>query len=309
MGCCHAEAGGNIGIDRLHLGAEPRPHDLAAADASLRHELGHIGRDGKADADRAAGLGINRGVDPHQMPIEIDERAARIARIYRRICLDEEFIIGTLDPGAGERRHNAAGNSLADAERIADRQHEIADFEGIGIGEGDGGEHGLGGITDAQHSQIGLGVLDHHIDGKLAAIGQRDAHIGGAFNDVAIGEDHPARIDNDARAERARFPGAALELPLPEKAREEWIIGKGRRRLLLNARGIDIDHRGRDGLDHRRKGQLDLGVAGGHLRLHQGHGRRRCGRRDLRNRRRIPRRKRQRATDRQHRYGATGHYP
>ena len=36
---------------------------------------------------------------------------------------------------ARQRRDDAAGGRLADAERIADRQHQVADFQRIGIAD------------------------------------------------------------------------------------------------------------------------------------------------------------------------------
>src|SRR5690606_6431152 len=54
------------------------------------------------------------------------------------------------------------------------------------------------------------------------------------------------------------------------------VVGKGRGRLRLDPRGIDIDHRGRHGLDHGRKAQLDLLVRLRHrplLRPGRRHGR------------------------------------
>ncbi len=37
--------------------------------------------------------------------------------------------------GPGERRDNAAGHRLADAERVADREHEITDLERVQIAD------------------------------------------------------------------------------------------------------------------------------------------------------------------------------
>ena len=47
----HAQASGYIGIHRLHLGAEPGPHDFPATDPRFRDKPRHIGGNGKADAD------------------------------------------------------------------------------------------------------------------------------------------------------------------------------------------------------------------------------------------------------------------
>ena len=122
---------------------------------------------------------------------------------------------------------------------------QVAHLQGIGIGEGDGGEAHITGLAHAQHGQVRLGILDDHVDGEFPPVGQRDAHIGRALDDMPVGEDHPAGIDDDTRTQRPGFPRAALELALAEEAREERVIGEGRNGLLLDAGGIDIDHRGR----------------------------------------------------------------
>jgi hypothetical protein len=103
----HAEAGSDIGGYRLHLGPEPGPDDLAAIDAGFRHEPGHVGGDGKADADRAAGLRIDGGIDADELAVEIDQGAARIAGIDGSIGLDEEFVVRFFDAGAGQCRDDA----------------------------------------------------------------------------------------------------------------------------------------------------------------------------------------------------------
>ncbi len=64
---------------------------------------------------------------PASLPLHVDERAAGIAGIDRRIGLDEELVVGDADLRARERRDDAVGHGLADAEGIADRQHDVTD--------------------------------------------------------------------------------------------------------------------------------------------------------------------------------------
>src|SRR3546814_5740526 len=59
--------------------------DVCSSDLRRGNE---IGRDGKADADRAAGLGEDRRIDAGELAVHGDQRAAGIARIDRRIGLD-----------------------------------------------------------------------------------------------------------------------------------------------------------------------------------------------------------------------------
>jgi hypothetical protein len=124
---------------------------LAAATTVLHH----IGRNGKADADRAARFGVDRRVDTDERALHVDQRAARIARIDRRVGLDEEAVVGDADMRARQRRDDPLRHRLADAERIADRQHEIADFERIGIAELQRRERGAA-VLDLQHGEVAV---------------------------------------------------------------------------------------------------------------------------------------------------------
>ena len=72
---------------------------------------------------------------PIRLPFMIDQRAAGIAGIDRGIGLDEELVVGDADLGARQRRDDAARHRLADAEGIADGEHEIADLEIVGIAD------------------------------------------------------------------------------------------------------------------------------------------------------------------------------
>ena len=51
------------------------------------------------------------------------------------VGLDEELIVGDADLRARQRRDDAVRHRLPDAERIADRQHHVADLQRVGIGE------------------------------------------------------------------------------------------------------------------------------------------------------------------------------
>ena len=70
------------------LRAEPGT-TMAAAHRRLQQQCAPAPRNGKADADRAARLREDRRVDADELAVEIDQRAARVAGIDRRIGLDE----------------------------------------------------------------------------------------------------------------------------------------------------------------------------------------------------------------------------
>src|SRR5262249_5673574 len=77
---------------RLNLPAEP-----AAADHALVLELGddrlhRLGRNIKGDADRSARRREDRGVDPDDVAVHVEGRAAGIAFVDRRVNLDEVVV-------------------------------------------------------------------------------------------------------------------------------------------------------------------------------------------------------------------------
>ena len=102
---------------------------------------------------------------------------------------------------ARQRRDDAAGRGLADAERIADREHEIADFKRIGIADrrstGNGSRR-----VDLQHREVERLVLEQHLAVELAAVGGRDLDLVGVADDVIVGDDDAGRIDQHAGAQR-----------------------------------------------------------------------------------------------------------
>ena len=105
-------------------------------------------------------------------------------------------------------RDDAAGDRLPDAERIADREHQIADLGLIGILKLEIRQlFALG--FDAQHGKIGMLVGRHHGGVELAAVGQHHADLIGAANDMIAGHDQAIGFHDHARAERFFQPFAA----------------------------------------------------------------------------------------------------
>src|SRR6202034_80826 len=115
---------------------------------------------GKADTLRPTGARIDGRVDADEAPLDVDQRAPGIPRIDRRVGLDEELIIADADLRARERRNDAVRHRLPDAERIADRQHHVADLKLVRIAEL---EHrkALVRDLDAQNAEIAALILQH----------------------------------------------------------------------------------------------------------------------------------------------------
>ncbi len=150
---------------------------------------------------------------------------------------------------------------LADAERIADRQHHVADLQRVGVGEVERRKTLLRAL-DAQHRKIAALVLENNIGVEFALVGQRDFHFAGAFDHVIIGDDQTRGVDQHSGAERALdlFARHAAAKKLAEER-----IGHERIVVLDDMAGIDVDHRRRDAFDHRRKRQFKLAHRTGHL--------------------------------------------
>ena len=89
---------------------------------------------------------------------------------------------------------------------------------------------------------------------ELALVGERDLHVGHALDDVMVGDDEAGRIDDHAGAERL-LHALILASAAAKKPAEDRIVEQGIARHRLDARGVDVDDRGRDLLDHRRQGE------------------------------------------------------
>ena len=101
---------------------------------------------------------------------------------------------------AGQRRDDAARDSLADAEWVADRQNQIADFRAIGISDGEYREILL--ALDAQDREIDALVLQHQFARELASIGERDLDVVGTLDDVVVGDHETVMRQDNAGTER-----------------------------------------------------------------------------------------------------------
>ena len=214
---------------------------------------------------------------------EIDQRAAGIAGIDGGVGLDEELIVGDADLGARERRDDAMGYGLADPERVADREHEVADLQLVGIAEVERRE-ALAPILDAQHREVGAAVLEHDLGIELALVRERHLDLVRAFDHVVVGDDQAGRIDDHAGTERAlhllAWNAAAAEEEAEERVLHEVAV-------VHHLGGIDVDHRRRHALDDRSIGEPQLAGRGRHHALLRGQGARRAEQKDCKDGQRL----------------------
>src|SRR6516165_507038 len=88
----HAEALGNLGRDRLDVHADPAAaHDALVLE--LRdHGLHRVGGNVEGNAHRAAGGREDGGVDPDDVTVHVEGRAAGIALVDGRVDLNKVVV-------------------------------------------------------------------------------------------------------------------------------------------------------------------------------------------------------------------------
>src|SRR5205823_13608418 len=137
-------------------------------------------RDGEANADRAARLRIDRGIDADHPGVHVDEGPAGIAGIDGGVGLDEEAVVGHTDLRARDRRDDALRYGLADAERIAHSEYHVADFDRIGVAEFHHREARI--PFEFQHRKVGTLIAKHDRRFEFALVQERDFHVRHAFD-------------------------------------------------------------------------------------------------------------------------------
>ncbi|ABA51164.1 hypothetical protein BURPS1710b_3679 [Burkholderia pseudomallei 1710b] len=132
-----AERFGDLRRHVLRLDADPAARDGARRDDALEHVARGRHGDREADAERAARARVDRRIDAEQVAVYVDERAARIARVDRRVGLDEVLERVDAEVVAPERADDPHRDRLADPERVADREHDVAHARLVGAAERD----------------------------------------------------------------------------------------------------------------------------------------------------------------------------
>jgi len=102
-----------------------------------------------------------------QIAVGVHQCATGIARIDGGIGLDEVLEGVDAEMIAAQRRDDAHGHGLADAERIADCQHHITDRCLINLRQRDGRQIRQ---VDLDHGEIGFRIGAHHFGRGLATI-------------------------------------------------------------------------------------------------------------------------------------------
>ena len=130
------------------------------------------------------------GVDADQLAVEVDQRAAGVARVDRGIGLDEVLVAQPAQAAAADRRDDARGHRLADAERVADRDHEVAHAQLRRNRPAASRCRSRAGIRITAMSVSGSEPTNSAFSVRPSA--ERHRHLVGAFDHVVVGQ-HVAR--------------------------------------------------------------------------------------------------------------------
>ena len=140
------------------------------------HRLRRIDGDGEADV---LGLPGDRGVDADDVALEVEQRAAGVARVDRGVGLQEvgevlavglgeAAVLGRHDPG---RHRRPAG----EVEGVADGDDLVAHLEGIGVAQRKGSEVVA---VDVQDGEVRSGICGDDLGGDLITVAELDGDIG-----------------------------------------------------------------------------------------------------------------------------------
>src|SRR5215467_11956273 len=194
VGCLETEIVGDFGGDGLDLHADPAAADLAVVLELSNDRLHRRSRDGKGDAYRAARGGEDGGIDADHVAVDVEGRAAGIAFVDRRIDLNE-VVVRTGPNVATTGRDDTRRHRAAEAERIADREHPVADARGL-VREVDVGE--VAAALDLDQGDVGTRIGADHLGGVGLAVVSRDLDGVGLVDHVVVG--HRIAISSDEEA-------------------------------------------------------------------------------------------------------------
>ena len=166
---------------RTRPGADERVDDLARR---------RVDRHGESHADAG-----DRRVDAHHAPGAVGEHAAAVAGVERGIRLDHliDDATGLSRQRPAEPRDDAGGDAPGEPERVAERDHELADTKGRGIAPRHRRRRRPVG---AEHCEVRERVAPDHARRQLGPVAEGDLDLLGACDHVRAGEQVALRRDH-----------------------------------------------------------------------------------------------------------------
>ena len=241
----------------LDADAHDRPLHVAGLHQLLHHGAREVDRDREAVTRVEPRLTRDRRVDADHLALDVDQRAARVARVDRRVGLNK-VLDAVVRPrqateGAALRADDPGGHGEGEllAERIPDRQRPLAHPRRVGIAETDRREV-LG--VDPDHRHVGVRIGADHLGREFAFVVQLDRHPVRAGDDVVVRQDVPVGRDDKARARPlldTRPPPLRKEVLEPRG--EALVVGA------LDVLRLDEHHRRLHVLGHRDEPIAEIG--------------------------------------------------
>ncbi len=218
-------------VDRQHAEPQPAALDLAAGSRRRQDGGGDVGRDREADASST------ELVDPDDLALHVDQRAAGVARQDQGIVLDpageetrplavlEVQVPDVVGGGASEDpvrvRDDAQRHRRTEHHRVAHREHLVSRLERRGVAElGERQRRGRAPPLQAQleDAQVGERVVGDDAGLELLAARQPAEDARRMRGDVVVRQHVAVRADDDAAAGGARPPRVPLlEVPLDHR--------------------------------------------------------------------------------------------
>jgi len=183
-------------VEILNRDTEPASGDLAMCHELIPDLGGDVDRDRERQALVATRAAVDLRVDPDDLALEVEQGAARVARVDGDVGLDEGHV-SLVGQRARFGRNDACGDTVLEAERRADCEHPFTDPGLARVAQRHGGQI-LG--VDAQHCDVGRLVDADHLGGEFALVGELDRDLGGVRHHMCIGEDDAVGTDDEARA-------------------------------------------------------------------------------------------------------------
>ena len=225
---------------RPRLGGQRAGQRLRAADdaevrptnPAIAHQRGEdrscrgVDRHGQAEPDAGNGR-----VDAHDASAGVGQRSARVARVERGIglddVLDEPRCAAIARPERpAERADDARRDRTAEAERVADGDHELADLEPAGVAEPSGRRVTFG----ADDGEIRERVTADDPERLLRSVDEGGAPAIDARHDVCRGDEVAVGREGDRRAGPGRGPAVPLAGDSEARDRRDQRLGDGRDR-------------------------------------------------------------------------------
>ena len=197
FGLGQVEGLGEVRRDFLDLDSEPSAHHLAMLLELLHHLLGYVDRNREADPGVAAGAAVDGGIDADDLPLGVEQWAARVARVNRRVGLDEVIVVAAERAPLGA--DNPGRDGRGETERAADCDYPVADLRGAGLAQRSHRQRLLG--VNLDERKVGFGILADHLCGELALVEQPDADLIGVSGHVVVGQNVTVGRYDHARAQ------------------------------------------------------------------------------------------------------------